>query len=176
MGFGDGVLLRRIGLGMISFTGALAVLLGGWILISAFSNPPENMNEVKRTLAKAREPASVLGVEPRSLQVEKSDSKVETLSLGCLRDGSHLNLQSAAKHVRLLGKLCGGRKTDLEQSSLVNRANGYAATLFNLTNGHFTSDYIALADGSNSLMLELEDSHGRRTVAEVTISKTQDVQ
>lgn len=170
MSFSDIRLLKKLGLGMLSFTGALTVLFGGWIFISAVSKPPEILalsSPDRGTVA--RSPSSVSGMEPDSVKIEKTDSKMETLTLGCLKDGSVVEIQSAAKRVRVSGRLCQGKIASLNESSIVNRTNGFAATLFDLKNGGFSSDYIALAEGTNALWLEIEDMKGARAVANVNV-------
>jgi hypothetical protein len=173
----DILFIQRLGFGILSFTGALVVLLGGWILVSAMTDTPDEMMEMASVVAPDseadRSPNSV-GMEPISLTgPSAAEIKVQTFSLGCLKDGRRAELVSTANQVRLKAKLCGLSQADLSKSSLVNRATGFEATLFNLRNGVFTSDYLALAEGANQIMMQISDISGERTVAEVTISRAQ---
>lgn len=172
----DILFIQRLGFGILSFTGAMVVLLAGWILVSALTDTPDEMIEMASVgtidAGADRSPDSV-GVEPVSLTAPSTELKVQTFSLGCLRDGRRAEIVSSANQVRLKAKLCGLSQADLSKSSLINRATGFEATLFNLKNGVFTSDYLALAEGANQIMMQISDASGERTVAEVTISRAQ---
>lgn len=176
------LLIKRVNFGIITFTGALIVALAAWILVSALSSGSDvDLGSLKSSSAHApllaknqsREPSSLIGVEPRVLPAVAHDNKIETLSLGCIHDGAKLNLKSHANQVRIRAGLCDSFPLALGQSSIVNRANGFEATLFKLERGGFSTDYMMLADGSNSLLLTVENNQGERAVAELTISKSQ---
>ena len=49
-------------------------------------------------------------------------------------------------------------------------ADGFEATLFRLETGGFSSDYIHLVDGENQIIIQVQDSMGKVTSAELTIS------
>jgi hypothetical protein len=179
MSFTDIILLKRLGLGILSVTGALALLLAGWLLLSAFNSEPDMAidaiadNEVQvaeRTIASVPSPIELSEVQPA---LQKAEASTETVALGCLKDGSSLELKSSALQLRIKGRICEGYRAELNKSSIVNRANGFEATLFNLESGHFSSDYIALVNGANKIVLEIEDGVGGRAITELTILRAE---
>lgn len=172
MSFGEGSLLKKLGLGVLTFTGMIVVLFASTILISAFSSAPDYRVADAHKLEINRMPSSLAAGISATDHLDRADSSVEIVTLDCLKDGVHVTMVSLAKQIRLKGRLCGGRNADLNKSSIVNRANGFAATLFNLENGNFTSDYISLEEGQNQIMFEMEDKAGLRAVTEVTISRS----
>lgn len=172
-------LLKNLATGMLSLTGAMVFLVGAWVLVSAFSSVPTpefGSRRNSRIIADAnqtgqRNPSSIMPAE-LPLKINKSiPSPVsnETLVLGCLRDGMKIEMKSAAKRVRLKARFCDGLVTALDESSIVNRANGFEATLFNLENGGLSSDYISLASGPNQLLFQIANSNGDHVVGEVTV-------
>ena len=168
------LLLRRLGLGMLSFTGALIVLVGGWILISAFTSTPEIEVTAEATDAASREPASLLGVAWGGVvntPETKVESKFETFALGCVKDGVKVSFKSAAKQVRLVGRVCHDQEARVNESRIINYANGFEATVFNLKSGKFTSDYISLSEGSNELMIKIASGANKQLTTSVTIVK-----
>ena len=156
---------------MLTFTGLSAVILGSWIFIAAYTSPPDVTIAKIKKQAVVRQPSSYVASSSGLPLVDRSDSNVETVSLGCLRHNSHIEMKSTAKQIRLKSELCGGKAAALDSSSIVNRANGFEATLYNLENGGFTSDYISLENGLNQLMFEINDNAGARAVAEISISR-----
>lgn len=107
-----------------------------------------------------------------NIQIQKQGDN-ETLALGCLRDGVKIEMKSGAKRVRLKASFCDGLAMSLNESSVVNRANGFEATLFNLESGGFTSDYISLAEGRNQLLFQLKNSKGDQAAGEITVSRAE---
>jgi hypothetical protein len=177
MGFGDSLLLKKLGLGVLTFTGILTALLGGWILLSAFSHDPElweNQAGVTDNSLDRRPSSLQMLVEPRSPDAVTPEAKIETIKLGCIKDGSQIQVKSLAKQLRLKGSLCNGGLPSLKESSVINRANGFVATLFSLNSGTFTSDYISLDEGTNHLMLSIDNDQGKHSMAEVTVSRERD--
>ena len=178
MSFSEILLLKRLSVGVLSITGALVVLVGGGVVLAALSSPPDFDLNLRASADTSRSPSSIPGVTPKFVggtgaALAKLKPTVETLALGCLRNGFQLEHRSSAKQIRLKGSLCGGASAALNTSSIVNRANGFQATLFALDAGTFSSDYISLSAGPNKLLMEIENAQGQRAVAEVTILQIQ---
>jgi hypothetical protein len=175
MSFGDLQLLKKLGLGVLSFTGALVAILGFVLLASAFSSPPDELDlpAAAKSLHASRAPSSLVEAATPVYSAAKVSDHVETFAMGCLKNGDRIEYQSSAKLVRFLWKACGSSRLALEASSLFNRANGFEATLFQLEKGLISSDYVSLVGGENMILMELENSAGQRTVAEINVWRRQ---
>lgn len=189
MNFLELKLIRRIATGIVSFTSFLVLILGFWLWGSVMA-PPERATSTNveltnsseglrfKRLPSAIQPAILAPTEPTTAFNKAaltddlaSNSKIETMALGCLKDGDHISKSSRARQVRLKTGLCFGQKPVLEKSNIVNRANGFEATLFQLEQGGFSSDYINLVDGENQIVMQLKDAKGRTVSTELTISR-----
>lgn len=179
MSFTDILLLKKVTHSVISITAALVALLGGWIVISAVTSEPETRYvlppQAGGSITNAsRAPQSIgvgamLGLRQSNIETSQ-ELKVETFNLGCInRQNAGVTLNSVAKQVRIKAKFCDGKTSASNESSIVNRTNGYVATLFNLERGEFTSDYISLAEGQNQIIFQISDEQGSRSTADVTI-------
>jgi hypothetical protein len=170
--------LKQLGSGIVGFTAFVVLSLGAWIWSSAAS-APETLTAYDahtglrssdgRSIASIPEPSTASSDEfsNPSDSAAKMDAKIETVTLAsCLRGGNQ-KLQTTARHVRL--KVVGCHNTNVDASQLVNIANGYQGTLFNLEKGGVSSDYIHLVDGENRLELNLQDTKGHKVASEVTI-------
>jgi len=183
MNFLELKIIRQLGASITLFTGFLVVALGFWLCGAVLTPPQESVSFASYAKAN-RQPNSLPedssensgAVAPIAFDAPKADgktdTKVETLKLDCIRNGAHLELKSLAHQVRLLTDLCPGHRVDLEKSNIVNKANGFEATLFQLEKGGFSSDYINLVDGANEIVMQLTDSRGQKISAQVAISRT----
>ncbi len=193
MNFLELKLIRRLATGIVSFTSFLVLVLGFW-LWGTVTAAPDRVSLHQLSLSSSTDLSSVSGDlkrSPSSIQsvslvapssagilnrasTDESlrvNSKIETLTLDCLKDGERLKKTSGARQVRLKTGLCLGQKAVLEKSNIFNRANGFEATLFQLEQGGFSSDYINLVDGENQIIMQVKDAKGRTVSAEVTISR-----
>jgi hypothetical protein len=165
-------LIKQIARGMISVTGGLVVLLGITIWISAVSTPPKLENQTALVESAARMPSSIhpqLEITNPGAPLNTVPANLETVSLGCIEDGMKIQIQSETRRVRLKARLCADRDLSVDGSSLVNRANGFEATLFKTDKNGFSSDYIALSEGANQLLYQLQNESGQRFVGEINI-------
>ncbi len=84
-------------------------------------------------------------------------------------------IKTFASKVRLNGTLCGAEGatgSQLVKSVVINGANHFNATVFTNSNSPlFTTDYIPLVDGKNSLRIEFSYRDGRSSAQEMSISK-----
>jgi hypothetical protein len=179
MDFFELKVIRQFGASIIFFTGVLVLALGLWLGGSIFTPPLEHSAMASTTTNQGRGPSSIPAngspLTPTTFDVAKPDAKpeakVETFALDCIHDGAHLEFKSSARQVRLKTSMCRGYQFDLDKSNIVNRANGFEATLFQLEKGGFSSDYINLVDGQNQIAVQLKDSKGRTISAQITISR-----
>ncbi len=179
MNFLELKIIRQLGTGIVYFTSFLVLLMGLW-LWGSVTTVPESASLASEG-RQLRRPNSVSDVERLSktevagpssaVDNVRADIKVETLALECLHEGAHIKLQSVARQVRLKAGLCHGHHAELSKSNVVNRANGFEATLFNLESGGFSSDYIHLVDGDNQIVMQVQDDNGKTVSTDVTISR-----
>ena len=148
------------------------MLVGGWILFSLMSEPNFDLEEglVSRAPSSVAPGSQGVQVGLRSGDsVRASGDVMETIALGCLRDGAKMDFKTASRHVRIRGKICSGMGAHVDKSSIINRANGFEATLFKMPEGEFSSDYIVLSDGANQILVRMQDASGKRTVADLSV-------
>jgi hypothetical protein len=106
----------------------------------------------------------------------------QTLNLDCktLLAGTSEEITKASK-VRLVGHFCTSQdaihdnhETDKQPKLLVtNLANQFSATVFlDTTTDQFSTDYIPLNFGKNTLHLEFNESNGKPFSVEITANRT----
>ena len=89
---------------------------------------------------------------------------------------SVMEMDTSANKVRLNGPLCGSDATaangQLIRTEIINTANKFAATVFpDVINGKFSTDYIPLEHGKNTMTIEFEFQGGKRFTEELVVSK-----
>ncbi|MEQ1664098.1 MAG: hypothetical protein ABL927_01830 [Bdellovibrionales bacterium] len=166
-------ILKKLGIGVITFTGSLVVLLALGIAVSVFSRP-DDLDEIK---SYARAPSSIQNVSDFEQLAEKGitgypsfqEDKSRTISLGCIQNGKKIEINSSVRQVRIRGSICSKKSLDWMSSNLVNRANGFEATFFKIQNDSFSTDYITLNEGVNQMLLQVEGSKGFKATQDITI-------
>lgn len=90
---------------------------------------------------------------------------MSTLEVGCeLKE----ELRTVSEHVRLKSQTCG---LDLNAGAVVkNQSNGYTATVFMQGTTAFTTDYLALVQGPNRILIE-SMANGETKTREVIVIK-----
>ena len=82
---------------------------------------------------------------------------------------------TSANKIRLTGTLCGGdgiTGSQLVKATVLNSSNRFNATVFTDSNStQFTTDYIPLAAGKNTLRLEFAYRGGKTHTQEISVSK-----
>ena len=162
MGFKEFLLLKHLRFGIFTFTGFIAFLLG---LITWASLFPSQSFEATRAPASIKKRSSILvekGFSTNLSDQAMQDLGAMTIDVNCSERMQKQPLKIKAKSLRLRTKGC-----DLER--VLNHRNGFEATLFETSEGKFTSDYISLAQGDNPLRLEGINSSGENVLIEFTI-------
>lgn len=117
-----------------------------------------------------RFPASLsLGLKfSESVNIPISD--IAVIDLSCLEMQKQVEVEPSVGLVRVSGQWCGLENKLKAQSSIVqNRATGLFATVFNMPKHRFSSDLIALADGSNSVSITVQDLSGQTHLYQLEI-------
>lgn len=161
--------MEKLGSGIVSVTAALVAALGLIIYTSMMSgNPyaeavPSTAERVPASLA------SVIRLAPQAETVAQKalHPETEVVTLNCFNGSTPLELKSHAKQIRLRGPVCGGYV--FNQPEVINRTNGFVATLFETGRNNYSSDYIHLAVGTNQILISYTDASGDRRLAELTV-------
>lgn len=175
--------LEKLSVGIISVTAGLILFLGAIIYGSMISsNPYRHLQAKKVPTHEGRTPASVenLSQEIQRVVLGSSDRdqaqatfiiQSEVVSLDCFNSSSPVKVLSQAKQVRLRGPICG--KGAISNLEVVNRTNGFVATIFEIEKFRYSSDYIQLSQGENQILLSYRDMEGTQHASEIVISRDQ---
>jgi hypothetical protein len=175
MNWRDLAIIKQLALSVISFTGLMVVIVGFSLMLSVFKEP--DLSRVSRVPSSI---SNVVFLDGASDSPQHGQQKLredihliplETLAMGCIKDQFEVSRKSSAQHLRLLGQLCLGSPTLFEKSSIINRTNGFEATLFRLQGNQFSTDYMPLAYGENQLFIELESHTGERVIATIRVDR-----
>lgn len=154
----------------LHFIGVTLFLVG---LLGAITwatlRPPKQV--VETTSQADRTPASQINIR-ESQTLNKVTSLTETLDLKCVTNGQLQELQTQARQLRLVGRLCPpkqAKKGKVLAPEIINQTNGFLATVFVPQSNLFTSDYIYLAQGKNQVLLTWESENGQKIHSEFVI-------
>ncbi len=167
MGFQEIVFLKRFKLGMISFT-ALLVLICGLVLANTMElqtltdNPrgPDRLFRPKGGFVE-RQVASVLPSVLFDDEQEGAQASM-TLDLDCSDNSVRPPIAVQTRQLRLRTENC-------EVDGIRNEKNGFAATVFELGDKRYTSDYISLADGENEIKIHKISPDGTKTLISLRV-------
>ncbi|HMN68826.1 MAG TPA: hypothetical protein PKC28_09845 [Bdellovibrionales bacterium] len=138
------------------------VILGvsTWIFWSfVFATRPEQAR-VDTLASLVRLPASLPAALAPTTKVA-APVRMDVLPLSCWDQPEHGKTQSVgARWVRLTGKACG--KEHSGGFTVLNRSNGYVATVFAARPGDLTTDFIPLEAGGNEIEIRYESTPGAR--------------
>ena len=141
----------------------LVLLLLGPTLWSWFAPLPAG--SVRSADKQSRGLASVLTGET------EAPSKTGHLSRPVLIEwnatAKNLNQEVFGTHLRLKGLLKG-----LTPESIVNETNGFTAAVFN-TGTEYSTDFIELKEGANTITVELEDGQGKKITKKIEVTRRQ---
>jgi hypothetical protein len=144
---------------MIHWTLILVLALGALNLLFMFQQPERVQNPIRKSSGSSRTPASA--GEIANVEIPVSDhpqlTSATELTVDCNPQTHPSVLPANIKYARISGTICprpgrhrsgGSRVTEIK-----NLANGFAATVFNLSEREFTTDYISLMDGENHIQI-----------------------
>jgi hypothetical protein len=95
------------------------------------------------------------------------------LELPC--SGKTTSIDSSVKQIRLTGHSCENHDLN-SQTSIVNETNGYTATVFLTDPRSFTSDYISVAEGNNTLKIRLAHVDGSHSDIALKLERSHSTQ
>lgn len=141
--------MKRIRFGVFSFTLLLVFIMGLALMASMDIGSP-----VTVLASTGRQPASIsnetVGLKEGS---PIADGSPMTLEIDCSDLSVRPPVTVKSAHLRLKTKGCAAK-------ALVNTTNGFEATLFEVGNKKFSSDYVSLSAGENQLSLVQDKENG----------------
>lgn len=135
-------------------TMSVVITLGVPVALSIVSAPPK-IDVVTGSMA-GRVPASVSLLEDRSTSLPLGASSSREVSCDNQMDLGSL----VGAHLRLMTQSCG----EFSRIEITNKTNGFTAETMPLKQGYFTSDFIDLSEGENTLEIARVDSGGQKTI------------
>ncbi len=142
---------------LILVTGTAVIVLGG---VAWSTLHPPKMDGTENQAKVNRAPSGMVSVVESSHLITLSD-QIDTVNIDCLVSGLAPEIETQARQVRLVGRLCqteSKEPTRLENPQIVNQTNGFLATVFVPQTNLFTSDYIYLAIGKNQFLISWEEN------------------
>ncbi|MDR3606720.1 MAG: hypothetical protein P4M08_04980 [Oligoflexia bacterium] len=116
--------------------------------------------------------ASAMTADNRGL-ASAASSAFANLEVKC-QNGTE-SIKTLASKVRLSGVLCGAEGAtggQLVKATVLNNSNRFNASIFTDSNSpQFTTDYIPLAEGTNTLRIEFSYRGGKTSTQEINVSK-----
>ncbi len=142
---------------LILVTGTAVIVLGG-VAWSTLRPPKIDGTEIQTKVNRA--PTGLVSVVESPQLLTVSD-QIDTINIDCLVSGLAPEIETQARQVRLVGRLCQTESKEpvrLENPQIVNQTNGFLATVFVPQTNLFTSDYIYLAIGKNQFLISWEEN------------------
>lgn len=139
------------------FTLLLTVAFGLVTTLTLLEEPSKTLQPTFAT-STVRGPASVsTGKVSSSLKPYMS-----SIEVGC---DSNSEVKTISEYVRIKSQSCG---LNLAENNMVvkNETNGFSATIFHQRGETFTTDYVALVQGQNKILIKssADDSHPREII------------
>ena len=143
MGISDFIILSRFRIGIYSFT-LFLVLMFGLILMSTMDISEPKGPLTVQDVAIQRNVASLLPSVVATPKMREFAPIVMEIDCSDISDRPPVTVKT--KHLRLKTKGC-------KPSSVFNQNNDFEATLFELSQDSYSTDYISLAAGENQLVI-----------------------
>ena len=154
----------RLEKSLLNFTAALVAVFTLVLTFNLLSFRP-----ARKTSSSTRNPAAVnTAGQVFNQQIPSLTEAVPDLP--CLKHGASFSLKSPTQKLRLESKLCKAIASELTRSRVVNRTNGFMATVFELSPSQFTTDLIDLSPGENIIQITRHYANGTRLKAELKIT------
>lgn len=142
----------------------VVVLLGIKTVASLIEDPQFDSKS-----SKSRQPTSVTKIEPE-LEGEKNlpaNPVAASFNFNCLKTGQK-EVSVKGTYLQIRGKDC-AKAGKSDQLSIVNKSNGYTAAVFQTGREEFQTDLIQLVDGQNQILIEFQNSSGKKFQHEVVV-------
>ena len=148
---------------VVSFV--LVLLLGVKTVASLLEEPPMGSKSLDR-----RQPASI-AKQPASL--EKAITKVSSTAnfvFNCQKEFQK-EVTVIGRYLQIHGKRC-AKSLQGDQVSIINKSNGYTAAVFPTNREEFQTDLIQLIEGQNQILIQYQNSSGKKFEQEVVVKSS----
>ncbi len=115
--------------------------------------------QIVEKISSERRPASIISLSESMADTIVHHSKMLTLELPCAE--SLNDFSSAAKQIRLKIQKCSDENIQDVEMSIYNSTNQFKASLFQLNEQHYSTDYIYLREGDNVINIEKTTRHSK---------------
>lgn len=156
---------------MIVWTLVLVAVLGVGVAFTVLQ--PPNLETSRRSVAGARLPASAVP-DPAPEPVAADDGATATAVDFILECGAFSkSVSHSIRQIRFSGRYCEKRAPHIgaKSSSVRNRSNGFVGTVFYPDSLGFTTDYISVNAGENSISVEHVFTDGTTEARELHIQR-----
>lgn len=143
-------------LGILSLVGAPAVY-------SVVKMPEEVSSSARVPASATAEAVFESSSEPRNAAKAKS----VTMDFNCRKNTEVAETEGS--HVRLRSQNC--VDANEKQITIVNKANGYTASVIITRNSQFTTDFIELSEGDNQIEIQSEEKNGEKVVQYLNLKR-----
>lgn len=153
----------------LSITGLLVALIGGPAFLSILKEPLAQ-KVVARTVDSSRAPASFQSEAAPLFVANSNEEKTQVTSLSTLKlncEDGLIKKEVDSNFIRLKGELCQNE----QEMSILNRSNGFSASLFLGKNKKFTTDFIDLKEGENLLELTSIKQDGTKVLKSIHVHR-----
>ena len=155
---------QKLEKGLFNFT---ACIVSVFTLVLAF-NLLSFRPTLKELIKAARQPASIPKSEMGVAAQFPAAGELEHV-LPCVENGASYKFASPSQRLRIESQLCKA-KSDMTESLIVNKTNGFVATVFKLNTKEFTTDLIDLKPGENLIHVSHTLENGDKVLAEMTVT------
>ncbi len=118
------------------------------------------------TVQAARSPASLPPISPVSK--ERNLGRFFNYDLSCAKKMGGAPLEIHGNFVQLQGKSCLS-KGQRQQVEIINKTNGYTASIFESGTDKYQTDLIQLADGENEISVRYREASGKTVESVILI-------
>ncbi len=162
---------QKLEKGLFNFTAFIVAIFSVVLSFNLMSFRPT----LKQIINSPRQPASIPKINMGVAAQFPEASELEH-TLPCVEHGASYSFVSAGQRLRIESQLCKAG-SEMKKSTIVNRTNGFVATVFNLGNKGFTTDLINLTPGENLITFThvLEDGGKVRARMNITFDKPKPV-
>lgn len=168
----EGMEQQRLEKGLFNFTAGIVGVFTLILALNLLSFKPT----AKANSKTARQPASAkqaIGETELERYSPANDTEFTALAkeieLPCLSDGLVHNLTSSLNRLRIGSQLC-QPESEINESLIVNKTNGFMATVFYLNSTRFTTDLIDLSPGENHIHISHHLENGQKLISEVVVT------
>lgn len=155
------------------FLSAMVVLLVGIKTAASILEEP-----VSGVVLAKREPSSIqsfaIGVKSTDLNKETLSGTPNNFDFDCRKESDLQKIRRikvSGSFLQVRGKGCPYHKSGFSVR-IINKSNGYTASIFGLNKDEFRTDLIQLVEGANQISIEYQSPNGKKTEQKLLINSS----